>query len=477
MSTLDRLALGVLLPSFAGPVPVGELMELLDAGLGGLCLFGSNTSSGTEALVAYTSAVRELRPDAVVAIDEEGGDVSRLHPGTGSPVPSPLALGTAGDLGLTRTAGRAIGLELAALGVNLDLAPVADVNSEPDNPVIGTRSFGGNAVHVAAHTAAWVEGLQSTGVAACVKHFPGHGATLVDSHVGLPVAEADLAVLRTRELVPFAEAVRAGVAAVMTAHVLTPAIDPDAPATMSAPAMAVLRDELGFGGTVVSDALDMAGATRHRGTPEAAVRALVAGVDLLCLGPSAGPDTIQAVRQAVVGAVAGGRLSEERLVAARSAVRALGRGERAGSALHRAPVGSASDAAIPEAMLAAARRAVVIAGHLPPLRGATVVRVDPEASGGWAPTRWGLAVDAVVRPGEPLPTAGPQIVQVRDAQRQPDVVATLATAPAGSVIVEWGWPAPAPAPYGAAPVVVGHGWAQPGAEAVRDVLRSAGWDR
>ena len=282
--TLDSLALRVLLPSFAGTTVPADVLRLLEEGLGGLCLFGSNTADGPDAVAAYTADVRSVSPGAVIAVDEEGGDVTRLHVPDGSPVLGPLALGAADDLALTRAVGRAIGLELAAVGITLDLGPVADVNSNADNPVIGTRSFGSSASEAAAHVAAWTVGLQSAGVAACAKHFPGHGDTAEDSHLALPVLNVDMSMLAARELVPFVAAIEAGTAAVMTSHVVVPALDPALPATLSAPILGLLRDRLGFRGVIVSDALDMAGASAARGIPEAAVLSIAAGADLLCIG-------------------------------------------------------------------------------------------------------------------------------------------------------------------------------------------------
>src|SRR3954468_4845743 len=189
--SIESSALRVLLPAFSGTTVPDDVLRLLEEGLGGLCLFGSNTADGPDTVAAYAARVRSVSPGAVLAVDEEGGDVTRLPVADGSPVLGPLALGAADDLVLTRAVGRAIGLELAAVGIDLDLGPVADVNSNADNPVIGTRSFGSAASEAAVHVAAWTLGLQSAGVAACAKHFPGHGDTAEDSHLALPVLHAD----------------------------------------------------------------------------------------------------------------------------------------------------------------------------------------------------------------------------------------------------------------------------------------------
>ena len=210
---------------------------------GGRRLFGENVGTPDE-LRALTAAIRGARADAVIAIDEEGGDVTRLHVRDGSPEPGNAVLGRLDDLAATEASAQRIGLALAAAGCTLDFAPSADVNVNPDNPVIGTRSFGDDAAAAARHTAAWVRGLQSTGIAACAKHFPGHGDTAVDSHRGLPVVDVPPATLEARELLPFVAAIEAGVATIMTSHIVLPALDPAAPATMS---RAILTDLLRAG--------------------------------------------------------------------------------------------------------------------------------------------------------------------------------------------------------------------------------------
>jgi len=171
--------------------------------------------------------------DLLIAADEEGGDVTRLEARGGSSFPGNLALGAVDDVKLTRAVAAELGRRLAECGVNFNWAPSADVNSDPGNPIIGVRSFGAEPELVARNTAAYVEGLQSAGVAACVKHFPGHGDTAIDSHHAMPRIDVDARTLHERELVPFRAALAAGSKAVMSAHILVPALDPDLPGTLS----------------------------------------------------------------------------------------------------------------------------------------------------------------------------------------------------------------------------------------------------
>jgi beta-N-acetylhexosaminidase len=468
MSALDELALRVQLPAFPGTTLAREVGVLLGEGLGGVCLFGSNTADGPEAVAELTAAIHAAGPGAVVAVDEEGGDVTRLHALAGSPVLGPGALGAVDDLELTRETGRAVGTELASVGIDLDLGPVADVNSNPDNPVIGVRSFGADPAHVAAHVAAWVTGLQSAGVAACAKHFPGHGDTAQDSHLALPTIDADRATLEARELVPFVAAVEAGCASVMTSHIVVPAIDPSRPATLSRPVLSVLRDELGYDGVIVSDALDMAGASAGRGIPEAAVLSLEAGADLLCLGADKDVALVREVQAAIVAAVRAGRLEEQRLRdAAARLVRLRGYDARPRGSDVRSQQLNGDDAG----PLTGARRATTIEGELPDLRGAEIVSVATTANIAIGEVPWGLPPDRLVAPGDDLRSERPVVLQVRDAHRRPEV---RALAERASVVVEWGWPGPYD---GAAPRICTRGYSRPAAAAVSELLRTAGWDR
>ncbi len=322
---LHRSIRATLMPGFVGPELPAWLADELSAGLGAVCLFGTNVDT-PEQVLALTDAIHAARPAAIVAIDEEGGTVTRLHHRLGSPHPSAAYLGALGDERVTEAVGASIAGQLVAVGVDLNFAPDADVNSNPNNPVIGVRSFGADPALVARHVAAYTRGLQGAGVAAVAKHFPGHGDTATDSHRELPRIDADLSVLAGRELVPFRAAVGAGTLGVMTSHILVPALDPVSPATMSAPVLDLLRDDLGFRGAIISDALDMAGASGGRGIGEAAVLALAAGVDLLCLGTENTADQLAGIVDHVAAAVRDGRLSSERVAEAAGRVQSLSTG-------------------------------------------------------------------------------------------------------------------------------------------------------
>src|SRR5688572_17459216 len=318
MTDLERLAAACLHPSFPGHTVPAWVDRWLERGLGGITLFAYNVRDD-EQLAALTTALRERQPELLVSIDEEGGDVTRLEADRGSSYPGNLALGVVDDPELTEQVASAIGADLARVGVNLNLAPVADVNSNPRNPVIGVRSFGSEPGLVARHVAAFVRGLQRQGVAACAKHFPGHGDTAVDSHQELPVVGGDLAAA----LEPFRAAIAAGVQAVMTGHLLVPALD-DVPATVSPRLLTgLLREELGFGGLVLTDALEMGAISGGIGVEEGAVRALAAGADALCLGHDLHEEAVEAVHAAILAAVGDGRLAVARLAEAAARVSAV----------------------------------------------------------------------------------------------------------------------------------------------------------
>jgi beta-N-acetylhexosaminidase len=312
---LGRLADAILIPPFPDTSAPGWILGALGRGLGGVTLFGQNIVAPGQ-VSALTASLRAAAADSdpVIAIDEEGGDVTRVAYNDGSPYPGNAALGAVDDVALTQAVHRAIGLDLAALGINFNLAPCADVLGTADSPAVGTRSFGADTALVSRHTAAAVAGLQSAGVAACAKHFPGHGRTGTDSHDAIATIEGGLAELRLVDLPPFEAAIRAGTIGIMPSHLRVPELTGDLPASVSAAAITgLLRGELGFTGVIVSDALEMRATRDMYGIPGAAVLAVAAGTDLLCLGRQGGEAEYLAVREALVAAVRDGSLDGARL--------------------------------------------------------------------------------------------------------------------------------------------------------------------
>jgi beta-N-acetylhexosaminidase len=282
--TLTELAHQLLIVGFDGHTAPAGTLELVRAGVGGVILFARNVAS-PEQVAELNRTLKVAAPQPLLSsVDQEGGRVARLRaPWTVWP---PLRqFGRANDDVLAEEFGRTLGVELKACGFDLDYAPVLDVDSNPANPVIGDRSFGADPEVVGRLGSAVIRGLQAIGVAACGKHFPGHGDTSQDSHLTLPGLPHGLERLRQIELPPFRRAIEAGVATIMTAHVVFEALDPDVPATMSKKAIdGLLRRELGFEGVVISDDLEMKAV--YEGFPMAEVvsKALNAGVDafLVC---------------------------------------------------------------------------------------------------------------------------------------------------------------------------------------------------
>jgi beta-N-acetylhexosaminidase len=345
-----------MLARFPGTTPPDWLRRWLDEGLGGVLLFAANIA-GPEQLRALTADLRTHNPDVLIAADEEGGIVTRVEARTGSSYPGNAALGAVDDTGLTRRVAASIGAMLAEGGVNLDLAPAVDIDSNPANPIIGVRSFGADPGRVAAHTAAFTGGIQSNLVAACAKHFPGHGRADTDSHLVLPVVGASLQQLHDTDLVPFRAAIGAGVRSVMTAHVVFPEID-TVPATISRRFLAgLLREELGFDGVIITDALEMAAIGDSEASAEGAVAALAAGADLLCL-----PGEWAAQRQArdtLASAVRRGVVPRTRVQESAARVRALAAWARA------SPVSAPEPAVGADA----AARALLVQAAMLPLAG------------------------------------------------------------------------------------------------------------
>lgn len=256
------------------------------------------------------AAIADNGVPLLIATDQEEGIVTRI----GAPLavfPGAMPLGATRSTTLARNAAAATGRELAALGVNLDLAPDGDVNVEPRNPLIGLRSFGDDPALVAQLAAAQVAGYQQdAGIAAAVKHFPGHGDTTVDSHTGLPVIDHDRATLQRVDLPPFKAAIDAGTDVVMAGHLLVPALDPSLPATLSSAILGgLLRDQLGFKGVTITDSLWMQGIrSRVANDAEASLRALRAGADILLMPPDPAGTVTRVAAAVHDGEVSGARL-------------------------------------------------------------------------------------------------------------------------------------------------------------------------
>jgi beta-N-acetylhexosaminidase len=474
--TLTRDALAVLQPGFTGTSAPSWLLRRLGEGLASVGLFGRNIASPGQ-VAALTAQLRAERDDVLVAIDEEGGDVTRLEVRTGSSFPGNHALGAVDDVALTEAVAHELGRRLAACGVNFNWAPAADINSDPGNPVIGVRSFGADTALVARHTAAYVTGLQSAGVAACTKHFPGHGDTAVDSHHAMPRIDAEPSVLDSRELAPFRAAVAAGSRAVMSAHILVPALDPAHPATLSRRVLTgLLREELGFDGLIVTDGMEMRAISATYGIERGSVLAIAAGADAICVGGGLADEaTVLRLRDALVTAVRSGELPEERLADAAARVRALASWTTSAKASAPAgtppqPPGSLSptptataDSTGTEIGLVAARRALTVTRgrHYAPVTEAPYVAaftpVANIAVGDETP--WGVAAELRrTLPGtetgsftgegagaEALTAAGSRrvVAVVRDAHRHAwmsEALDTLIAARPDTVVVEMGLP-------------------------------------
>ena len=303
---------------FDGYEPTDELRELVaDYQCGNVIYFTRNIDT-PEQVAGLTRDLQTLAVEGgpgvplFVTGDQEGGVVSRLDWGT--ELPGQMSIGASGDADLARRAGRAVGAELASIGINFDLTPVLDVNNNPDNPVIGVRSFGEDPALVGDLGAAMAAGMQDESVLACGKHFPGHGDTSADSHHELLVVDHDRERLDRVELAPFQRAIDDGIDSIMTTHVSFPTItgDDETPATVSKAVQTdLLREEMGFDGLVVTDGMEMNAIAGAMGTPEGCVQAVEAGCDLLLVCHT--PEIQRASVEAVIDAVESGRIDEARI--------------------------------------------------------------------------------------------------------------------------------------------------------------------
>jgi beta-N-acetylhexosaminidase len=373
------------------------------------------------------AALRAERPDLLVAIDHEGGEFSHLSVVDPSPLPSPRTLGDLDDPDLTRSCARDAAATLAELGIDVMLAPSVDVNSNPANPIISTRAFGSTAEVVSRHGAAFIQGVHDAGIAACAKHFPGHGDVSVDSHLALPRVDRTVADIDAVELAPFRAAISAGVDLVMSAHIVFSAFDA-APATLSHRLLTtLLREELGFEGVVTTDALEMGAITAGSSIPDAVTRSVAAGADLAMVASAdANP---HALAEELVAAVRDGAVSGDRVQEAAARVREL-----ASRTAARPRAGGLGGAPLREV----ARRSVA-GQRLPPLgQHPYVVDLAQDVHPAWHPYFDGLPTvlgrdGVVIRGDDPRAVAEaaraadgrPLVVAVQDAVRTPWMVTAM----------------------------------------------------
>jgi beta-N-acetylhexosaminidase len=320
VTDVRALAAGVVCVGFDGGTLSAELESALTSTpLAGLILFGRNVESLRQTR-ALTDRIREILPQAIIAIDQEGGRVARLRDGV-EEIPAMRALGATGDVELARHAGAQLAFDLRRAGVNVDYAPVLDLMLMRMNTVIGSRAFGTEPGDVIRFGGAFAQGLRSQGIVPTFKHFPGHGSTEVDSHLDLPVIELDEATFRKRDLLPF-ETLLPGAEAVMTAHIIVRCLDAQHPATISSRILTgLLREEIGFTGVCFTDCMQMDAIAKGIGATEGAVQALIAGADCVLISHSLALalESIDRIAQSV-GA---GRLPLLRLEQAHERVNAL----------------------------------------------------------------------------------------------------------------------------------------------------------
>ena len=322
--TLEQKVGQVMAIGFGATAVIPEVKALLnDLHIGAIVIFDANIESPTQLAQLIRDAQEATKtngdPALIVAIDQEGGPVARLRANVGfTEFPSAMAMAATGDVNNARAAAKAMAGEMQAVGINMNLAPDMDVNNNPANPIIGIRSFGSDPLKVSEFGVAVIETYQGAGILCVAKHFPGHGDTAIDSHIGLPMIPYDLTRLNAIELVPFRAAMRAGIAGIMSAHITFPAVDdtPDLPGSLSAKVQTgLLRDAMQFEGLAVSDSLEM-GALESAGftTPKAAAQALAAGADLLTFNSTL--DVYRDTHALIVSRVKSGEIPQARLDAA-----------------------------------------------------------------------------------------------------------------------------------------------------------------
>ncbi len=311
MTDLSRAVAHMFCIGFDGYSVPGHVQEMIDRGISGVALFKRNVQSPQQFAKLCADLKQRAGRPFIICVDQEGGRVLRLRESF-TDIPSMRELGLTGDENLATQIGRILGRELRAVNADLNFAPVLDVDSNPSNPVIADRSIGKTPQLVTRLGVALMHGIQSEGVAACGKHFPGHGDTRQDSHDELPRCAHGMDRLEQIELAPFKSAIRAGIATIMTAHVVFDALEPQFPATMSPTILQdILREKLGFHGPIISDDMEMKSITENFDWDEAVVRACNAGVDLFMVCHTL--ERQQSAIDAITDAVKRGLVERERI--------------------------------------------------------------------------------------------------------------------------------------------------------------------
>ena len=309
--TTQDLVGRLILMGFRGDTaPIDQLLKYKPAGF---VFYPSNISSTQNIRAVLASLQASVDYPLLFALDQEGGPFSAYRVDNATIFPSNMAIAATNNIEFAKQKGQLIGQEIAYAGFNLNFAPVVDVNINPDNPIIGMRSFGANVNTVSNYGVALLAGLKSSGIAGVAKHFPGHGDTVTDSHLALPVVMGSRDRLDAVELAPFKAMIAADVPAIMTAHVIFPEFDKDYPATLSKTVLTdLLRTELGFKGMIITDHMDMNAIANNYGAGEAAVMSIVAGADVVMIGYR--EEKQAEVYNALLEAVLSGRISQKRLL-------------------------------------------------------------------------------------------------------------------------------------------------------------------
>lgn len=308
---LETQAARLFTVGFYGKTITPDLAKLLARGVGGVIFFARNVGTPAEVADATSSIKRLADRKLFIALDQEGGQVSRLRNGF-TEIPPMRAVGMSGSAKVAREVGELIGREVSAVGFDMNYAPVLDIDTNPDNPIIAARSFGRTPELVSELGVALAQGLEAVGVAACGKHFPGHGDTSQDSHLELPRLPHSLERLEQVELKPFAAAAKAGIPSMMTAHVIFEPLDSVYPATMSKPVLTgILREKMGYDGLIVTDDIEMKAIADHYGVEDTVIRGINAGVDhFLCCHTA---EIAHQAIEAIIRAVESGKVSRETL--------------------------------------------------------------------------------------------------------------------------------------------------------------------